>query len=1690
MEKKSRPVIKKVLRVLMWIGISIVSLLLLIIVAIQIPAVQNFIKDKAITFLNEKIKTKSSIDKLYISFPKNVVLEGFYFEDQNKDTLLSGKRLEVDIDLFKILSNEIEINAIELENATANISRNKDSVFNFDYIIKAFDTGKPKDPNSEPYVISVVKIDLKKINFSFDDALSKNDVKVKIQQFDTKFEKFDLDKMDFDIPNINLEGLKVVLNQDLVEKIAETSVKTIDTLSKRPDLSLKLDKIGLKNINILYGNKDSKLNTGVTFDQLNLIVNEVNLQKQLLDFDTFQLKNLKGNLVFGKKEEKIKTPKIDTTSIKQEGWKVKLKNADIQNIAFKFDDMKASELKKGIDYSHLDLNNFNLQAKQIAYSTDSISGNINSFTVKEKSGLNVQELKTNFFYGQKEAYLKNLYLKTPNTLLKNKVIVKYESVEKISKDLENLLIEADLNDSKIAFQDILILAPQLGETNPFKSNPTAVLFVNTNLSGKLKNLTIPYFQMSGIGNTKVDVSGKITGLPDIKKAFFDLDIKNFESTAKDVYSFVPPKTIPDNIQLPANFNVNGKFKGAINNFQTKLALQSSFGSAKVDALFDQRNTNKEKYDAKVAFAEFDLGKLIKKDSIGKISLNAKVKGTGLDPKTANAQLQAIVNKATYNKYTYKDLQLNAKIANGLYDVKSNMDDPNLTFKLLANGGFEEKYPAIKLDLNLDIADLQKLNLHAGPMKLRGNVDADIANSNPDFLNGNVFLSNVQILQDKEPIILDSIKVVAFSDNEKNNIKISSQFLKAEMDGKYKLTTLSNSLKKSLSKYIDLQTPSDKANNDEQDVTLNILVKNDPVLFQLVPQLTGLEPINLTAKYNSVTDSLQIKGSIPRLVYAGNTISDATINVEAKETALDYNLSVATVENGDFKLPKTDLSGKVENNIVDYALQINDTDDKEKYYLAGQLEHKVDLSTFKIDAEKVVLNYEAWKVNPENSIEFGKAGLYINQFELSHDGNQLKIQSQQNKQNAPIDIQFVDFQIETILSIVKKDNLLMTGLINGEATISNLQTKPSFISDIKVDDFVFNGEEVGNISLKVDNQTADILNAEVLLSGSENKMDIAGTYAINNGTLDLNANIDHLNIKSIQGFTMNNVTDGTGFLTGQFKVDGTLEAPNVNGELKFNDAAFRITKLNSRFKMSNEKIAFDNEGIKLDHFAVQDENSNKLEVDGKLLTKDFRDFTFDLTVSADNFRAVHSKEKDNDQFYGDLFLDTKLYVKGTLDNPIVKGNIKINEDTKFSVVMPQSDPSIVDREGIVEFVDEDNAYLKQTVQLQNELNQSQLRTMDVNVTIVIDKEAALTLVIDQANGDYLNLKGEAELTGGIDPSGKTSLTGKYEFSDGEYEMNFNFIKRKFKIQKGSYIIWNGEPTMANINITAIYQTESAPIDLVGNQVPEATKNTYKQKIPFNTLLKMNGELMKPIITFDITIPEGNYDVSPDVISATDNKLKQLREDPSAMNKQVFALLLLNRFVGENPFSSEAGGSSAEAMARQSVSKILSQQLNDIAGGMVGGFQLEFDLESTENYSSGTKDNRTDLDVGLSKKLLNDRLKVTIGSSFGLEGEERANDNTTNIAGDISLEYQVTRDGRYVLKAYRKNEYQVAIQGEVVETGIAFVITMEYNKFKELFQRSEEEKAIIAKEKLEKEKKAQAQKEKEAKEKQEKENLPKE
>ena len=268
-----------------------------------------------------------------------------------------------------------------------------------------------------------------------------------------------------------------------------------------------------------------------------------------------------------------------------------------------------------------------------------------------------------------------------------------------------------------------------------------------------------------------------------------------------------------------------------------------------------------------------------------------------------------------------------------------------------------------------------------------------------------------------------------------------------------------------------------------------------------------------------------------------------------------------------------------------------------------------------------------------------------------------------------------------------------------------------------------------------------------------------------------------------------------------------------------------------------------------------------------------------------------------------------------------------------------------------------------------------------------------------------------------------MVGNYTLENGAYQISFNFLKRRFDIEKGSTITWTGEPTTAQLNVKAIYIANTSPIDLVQNQIASANtaiKNTYLQKLPFEVHLNLTGELLKPVVDFDIVLPENkNYGVSNDIVTLVQGRLSQLRQDQGDVNKQVFSLLLLGRFVGENPFQSAGGGGfSAGTYARQSVSRLMTEQLNELGANLIQGVDINFDLQSSEDYTTGERRNRTDLNVGLSKRLLNDRLKITVGSNFELEGPQNSNQQSNNIAGNIAADYQLTKDGRYMVRFFRK------------------------------------------------------------------------
>jgi hypothetical protein len=1680
MSSKVKHYLRKTLKIFAWIIGSIIGLVLLVLLLLQIPFIQNKVKDRAVVYLEDKIGTDVDVERLTIDFPKKVVLEGVYFEGQNGDTLLAGERLAVDISLMKLLSNKVEINSIDLRGIYANITRDKDSVFNFDYILDAFAGKTPKDTTAAPMEFSLDRVNLDRIRIKFNDQISKNDLVANLNHFDTRVTKFNLEKQEFEIPKVKMDGLKVVLKQGLVGEIAQNTQEIAEEASKKPDVKIKLGQLDFTNIDIGYDSEGSHLDTGMKLDKLLVEFNEIDLKQQLIDVENFELNGLKGQLAFTEYEKQVQEALPEqTAAVANAQWKIKLANADIKDVAFKFDDANFVPVNRGIDYKHLDVTGFNLEAKEFAYSPETISAEIANFSMSEKSGAVIEEFRGRVFYGPKGAELRDFYLETPRTLLRDDIVVAYPSVETVSKDLSKLSIDANLQDSHVSFQDILIFAPQLANTPPFKGNANEILYIDGSVEGSMADLYIQNLSVSGFGNTAIAASGRVRGLPDVNKAYFDLNIRQFRTTSRDIKSLLPVGTLPPNINIPPSVAVNGRFTGTINNFNTNMNLSSSYGGAKVVAAFDQRVKGRERYDANVNVNNFDLGTLISNDSIGRVTLTAKVKGTGLDPQTANATVVANVIRAEFNGYNYKDLNLNGNISNGRYDVVADMDDPNIDFDLQANGGFKDKYPNGKIKLNVDIADLEKLNLHAGPLKMRGNLDADFTDGNPDNLNGIVTLHHFMFNNGKEQFALDSINIAAVSTPDRNEIAVRSQILNASIIGKYQLTQVGTALSNSIANYYNTTPGKPLTPTAPQNFTFTIRVNDDPIWQKLMPQIERLEPIDINGRYNSVGDTIVLNGLIPRVVYGPYTITNGIITVNTENEALAYNVIIDEVQSEQLVIHQTTIVGTLKEDLLDYRLEIMDRKDQEQYMIAGIMKAGADNTELSLNPDGLMLNYEPWTIEQDNVLRFGKNGIYANNFVMSREGASLSAQSQSEAPNAPLNVELENFQIATLTNMVQKEELKLNGTINGNAELRNLAVSPVFTSDLTIANFAIAKDTVGDIRVRVDNLTANTYTADVEITGQGNVVNLDGTYNAASESFNLNLDMQKLNIASVQAFTFGQVSEGTGYISGDFKITGTVADPDINGSLKFNDAGFRVTTLNSYFTGMENAIVFNDSGITFNNFYIEDEKANQLILDGNVATTDYKNFNFDLTLDADNFRAMNSTSKDNELFYGNLFLDTHLDITGNQNIPVIDGDIRINEETEFTVVLPQQDPSIADREGIVEFIDQDNIEMQQRIQMEEAFNEIDVKGLDVSVNIEIVKEAVMNIVVDKGTGDFLQLQGEAQLTGGIDPSGKTTLTGRYEFTEGAYEMSFNFIRRRFEIEAGSYILWTGEPTAATVSVTAIYETEAAPIDLVDDQlgsVSPSIRNTYKQKIPFHTLLKINGELLRPELTFDIVVPEGNHNVSTEILNNTKTKLEQIRQQPSELNKQVFALLLLNRFIGENPFASESGGDSAGSIARQSVSKILSEQLNNLAGNLIQGFELNFDLESIEDYSTGEMQNRTDLNVAISKRLLDDRINVTVGSSFGVEGETAANEEANNIAGDISVDYQLTKDGRYLVRAYRKDEYQIALQGQVVETGVSFIITMDYNKFRELFHRTEEEKEARRKEKERKEREKQKEEEK--------------
>ena len=1643
---KTPSIVKKILKAILWVASGFVLLFVLIAVLIRIPAVQNRIVYFATSFVSNKTHTAIEINKILISFPKSVVIEGLFVEDLQKDTLLFAGRIKVNITFKNLLSDKIHVNNLILENANLNLSRvPADSLFNFSFLLTSFsDTGKQKKVKTESaskWTFRLDNLSLKNIRFLLDDQYGGINVAASLENLDLKMDEIDLESFIFRIDEILIENATAEV---LMNKQANTNKKNANAVLP----VIASNKIQINNSTFSYVNSISKQSIGAVLNKFKLRYGTVDLQKEKISVNSFNLANSAIQYHTADTGISSDTAISEPAKTKRSNWNIAVKTLGLDDISLAYQVRNRPVRKNVFDANHQQYNHVSLEAKDLYYSSDKSGVSIEKFTAIDKNNFTVTKFETDFSMDQQSITANKLIAITGQSSIVADLNIEYPSLRSLRDSISGLLMNLNMKQVSIRNSDILYFVPQLRNQAFFK-NKLNLTSISGMVKGKVNNLKGNNMVINTGVRTLVKADFSITGLPDVKTAFFTVPDLTLKTCSQDI-KMMAGSFIPNSIVIPEDITIQSAFEGGIKSFETQMEMNSSMGDAEVYASLDKN----ENFRSKVSIVNFNLGSLLNDTALfGPVTLTAEAIGHGLDKNTINAKIVAEAPQFYLNNYQYHNLSIDGRINGREFEGNINLDDENAVFDFDGLVNVNPNQELYSFRLNLEGADLQKLNFTREDIRISFIAEADVKGGEVNSINGNAGISNLVLVKGEKRFILDSLLFASVNTPLKSDFNFSSALIDLNYSGNIGPAGLSVELKNFLSHYfpfsegIPVKTQIEPAN-----FTLLIQLHNHPILSQvLLPRLKEFEPGIIQASFDSEKNDLKLKVSMKNIVYGTTEIHDFVLDVNSGPSALNYKVSSRSISSSQIKLENFLLDGTIaDQKILANLSSVGDNKNK-NFIIHSVITREQANYKLAVDPKDFYLVNSPWDIAADNFIELGKEGFLIHHFFINNTVSHINIASVHDQFNDDLNIEIRNFKLDEVSRIIEKDTGLVKGTIDGNVLLKRVNDNYGIIADIKISGLLIRDIPVGNLTVKADNPTAGKFDIDLNLSGPDNNLAAKGYYVPGGGDNSVNiiTEVQSLSMKTFEAFSMGQLSETSGTLSGNLLILGASDAPEITGELVFNDVFVKPAFLNNRLEIKDETIQIKKEGVYFNSFTLTDPDRHNAIIDGSVQMTQFKDFIFDLSLRTKDFLLFNTTFRDNDNFYGRMVFDSKIDIKGPITLPVLNGTLLMKKGSNFTFAVPEDKLTTDKGEDVIEFVDSVrlNSILYRTDK--KIAQKSRFSGFDISAIIEIDREATLRLLMDPSSSDSLVVRGEAALSFAMDRSGKMSLTGAYNLDEGSYIVSLeSVIKRKFDIIPGSTIIWSGDPLDAEISINAKYTVRASPFDLVAVHMPgltEVEKDGYMQRYPFWVNLKLRGEILHPVISFGIQLPPEDKGILGGTVN---QKLNMLNEDESALNKQVFALLVLGRFVQENPLQTESGG--ASTIVRTTVSNFLSSQLNRLSSNLVPGTELNFNVQSYNEFQTGEAKGRTQVEVGMKKQLFNERLSVQVGGTVDVEGEKAKQNSASEITGDVTVEYKLTEDGRYRMKAFRVNQYAGAIEGQLVETGAGFVYVRDFNEWKDILK----------------------------------------
>lgn len=1450
----------------------------------------------------------------------------------------------------------------------------------------------------------------------------------------------------------------------LKSPVAQTNLARIFAgyMTRELGTIVQVDKIriGIRNIIVkgLYVEDhrkqpliDSKL-ISIAPSRLNFAENRFYFREVLLDSTLFNLRNYSG-------EEKSNLTRItdffkgdqtDSDTLKESKIYLSSDKVTLNGCHFiLFDEEKQKDVD-AIDYADMDISSIDLGIRNLEFTGDTIKALIEELSAREKSGFILKAFKGNCTVSSTGFTVDDLELKTNESSLFMDLAFDYYHYQAFNEFIDSVRMMADIRPSRLQMRDIGYFT----ETLKVMDNE---LKIECGFTGTVADFLAEDLKFSFGKAMKFDGNVSLAGLPDIYDTKAGLNINYLYVNKEDIESFALPiegtyLEMPEELYKLGDVKITGSFNGVYNDFISKARIDSEIGSVLTDleVIWDP-GIGTVKYDGNLSTKRFDLGNFLAIDQLGEITMQAEVNGKGITAEDVALYLTAWIDTLGFYGNSYEQMVIGGELSDEMFNGRFLVDDRLASVEFTGLVDFERSRPLMNFKLNVRDAWLYKMNIvkRSEDARISGKAEVIVDFASPDDWMGTVRFDTVKYTENEKEYSLDSLTINgAIHPDGPDWLRLGSDILDIAANGDFTLTGAWPDLERSFLHYLHDSTETVKEAGNQSYLSLTVDLKQTEQMSELFMPSLNLSPGSVIAgSFNSYDNDISFRLTSDWITFGNTSFDDVILETEPVNDSLEITLSSRNIvfrekdpekNMGRLGLDNFFAGSKIANGDIRWRFRWDDVTDRDlniaevKGLLQVNEERETVLEISNLDA---VVNGDPWRLEPGNKVLFGPRFLSVKDFNLRSSEQQLLISGVVSGSTSDtIDLVFNNWDLTNFNPLISSSSISVEGFINGQFNLTGIYSNPSVISDISVKDFSFNEEYLGELLINTEWINADSslkVRTQILEQGNISQfrtVDIEGFYypLKEEGYLDFDIEMNNLNLAMGEPFLESVMSDISGLATGKLSLRGSLSKPVLSGKLNLMRTELLIDYLNVSYSLAHD-VYFDENLIFFEDAIVYDSKGNRVLASMNLSHDYFSDFYLDLNLQPDNALAMNTTRYMNEVFYGKAFASGNVSITGPFDDLTMDIDATSSKGTdviipiQYSVDVSQSDFIVFTSELEKEEEEVDDAY------------KTQVKGLKLNLDLNVNRNADLQLYLPGDMG-FIRARGDGDINMGIDSRGYFTINGNYRISDGLFNFNLEqLLSKRFQIREGSRITWNGDIYDADINIAAIFKTKTTLAGL-GMALPQGAEN---QRVNVHLYVLLTENLFNPNIRFSIRFPYLQEAVKSNIYAVMDTT------DNSVMNQQAISLLVLNSFSSPGYASTASPINSYSIIANQ-LSSILSKISNDFDIGV--------------NYIPGDEISREEVEVALSTQLFNNRL--IIDGNVDVPTSNNANSqNTSNIVGEVNVEYKLTEDGRFRVKAFnRSNNLNMLEQYAPYTQGVGLFYRREFDNLGELFRRDEQRKRI--------------------------------